>query len=150
MTAPGKPQAKLAVLDGGAGTPPEPQWSDTFSDVLDQATAHQIWGITIREMQAAGTLATANAHAIERLVHFRVQYDRAARTVAEEGPVLKAPRTGVPLYSPYWVVMIQADKALKVLEQELGLAPIRRGRAAKASHGKRAPRPADKFIPSNS
>src|SRR5690606_32400349 len=80
------------VINGGDGTPPEPDWALIYSDEIDIAMAHDEWSIVIREMQAAKTLAVANGHAIQRLVAMRIVYERAARQVSETGAIIKAKR----------------------------------------------------------
>src|SRR5215213_5447663 len=93
-----------------------------------------------------GTLTVANGHAIRRLVEFRVQYERAGRIVARQGTVVPAKRTRVPQINPYWVIMRQADEVLKVLEAELGIAPVRRGRATKVKREKKIERASDRYL----
>lgn len=136
----------ISEIDGGAGVPPEPDWSDLYSDDLDIAAAHEEWGIVVRELRDAGVLSVANGHAVKRLIQFRVEFERAARQVAEDGSVVKAQRTGVPQHNPYWVVMRQADEAIRVLEAELGIAPTRRGKATQAKRVKKAQRAADAYL----
>ena len=94
----------------------------------------------------AGTLAVANGHAIKRLVDFRIQYERSSRHVAEQSPVTKAKRTGVPQYNLHWTVMRQADEAIRALEAALGVAPTSRGKATKVSRVKKAKRAADAYL----
>src|SRR5262245_14105594 len=118
-----KQRTKLAVIDGGDGLPPEPDWSLIYADMMDRDTAHQDWGRVVRELRDAGTLAIANGHAIKRLIEFRVQYERAARHVAEHGMILKGKRAKVGQWNPYWAAMRQADEAVRLLESELGIAP---------------------------
>lgn len=136
----------LTSLGGGDGVPPEPDWSSQFADELDIAEAHERWGILEREMKDAATLAMVNGHAMQRLVEFYVEYRRAARQIAEHGTILKARRTRVPQVSPYWTIMRQADEHIRVLEAELGIAPVRRGKAGKVQRGKKAPRAADSYL----
>lgn len=136
----------LETVHGGDGIPPEPDWASVYQDVLDQALAHEEWGIVLREMQEMQTIAMANGHAIKRLVMFRIQYERAARDVAENGPVVKAKKTRVPQYNPHWIVMRQADDAIRSLEGELGIAPLRRGRAGKATKKTKVARAADRYL----
>lgn len=133
-------------IDGGDGMPPEPDWTATYSDVFDLALAHETWGQITREMKAAGTLSVVNGHAIQRLVNFRIIYERAAREAAENGAVIRAPKTGVPQYSPHWIVCRQADDAMRALEGELGISPLRRGRVTKATTRARKPRPSDEYL----
>lgn len=136
----------LTAVPGGDGVPAEPDWSAIYNDILDLDLAHEEWGIVVREMTEAQTVAVVNGHAIMRLVMFRVQYERSARNIAENGAVLKAKRTGVPQYNPHWPIMRQADEAIRVLEAELGLAPVRRGKASKVQRGKKAVRAADSYL----
>lgn len=134
------------VIEGGDGRPPEPDWNLIYSDEIDIAIAREEWEIVIREMQAAKTLTVANGHAIQRLVAFRIIYERAARQVAEAGAIVKAKRTRVPQYNPHWIVMRQADETIRAHEAELGVSPSRRGRATKIERQKRKPRPADAYL----
>jgi P27 family predicted phage terminase small subunit len=136
----------LRTIEGGDGLPPEPDWSATYNDVLDQALARETWGQVTREMMEAGTLAVVNGHAIQRLVNFRIIYERAARAAAEQGAVIKAKKTGVLQYSPHWIVSRQADDAMRALEAELGISPLRRSRAGKAVGRARKSRPADRYL----
>lgn len=136
----------LTSMGGGDGVPPEPDWSSQFADELDIAEAHERWGILEREMKDAATLAMVNGHAMQRLVEFYVEYRRAARQIAEHGTIVKARRTRVPQVSPYWTIMRQADEHIRVLEAELGIAPVRRGKAGKVQRGKKAPRAADSYL----
>src|ERR1044072_3011998 len=119
-------------IAGGEGIPSEPDWSLIYKGADDVAAAHEEWGVVVREMQESNTITVANGHAIRRLIEFRVQYGRASRIVARQGTIVPAKRTRVPQVNPFWVVMRQADEALKVLEAEPGTASVRPGRAPKA------------------
>ncbi|KTR02560.1 hypothetical protein NS365_21500 [Aureimonas ureilytica] len=136
----------LTALLGGEGTPPEPDWEQVFADVLDVALAHDEWGRIIRELQEAQTITLANAHMIERMVLYRVQFERASRQVAEIGTIVKAKRTGVPQISPAWTVMRQAGEEIRILEVELGIPPVRRGKAAKVVKKPKTQRASDAFL----
>lgn len=136
----------LATISGGDGVPAEPDWASIYSDVLDVAAAHEAWGIVTREMSDAGILSVANGHAIKRLVEFRVQYERAAKHVAEKGAILPAKRAKVGQHNPYWSVMRHADEAIRVIEAELGLPPVRRGKAAKVEKKSKVARAADRYL----
>lgn len=136
----------LKALPGGDGAPGEPDWPIQYADELDIAAAHEEWGIIIRELSGEGTLSVANGHAIKRLVEFRVQYERANRHVAEHGAVIKAKKTGVPQTNPYWTVMRQANEEIRVLEVELGIPPVRRGKTTKVSRRPSAPRASESYL----
>lgn len=134
------------AVAGGDGIPPEPDWAALFADDLDLAAAKSHWGSTVRDLREAGTLSVANGHAIRRLVEFRVQYERAARHVAENGTILKAMRAKTGQFNPYWAVMKHADEAIRILEGELGISPVRRGRATKVKRAEKTQRSSDEYI----
>ncbi len=107
----------------------EPDWPLLITDGLEIQAARQHWHVITDELQLAGRWTPANAHAVKRLVLARLAYDRAARIVAETGPIVPSPKTGVPQYSLHYVAMnAAADQALQ-LEGELLLSPRKRGKA---------------------
>jgi P27 family predicted phage terminase small subunit len=123
----------LHTIDGGDGLPPEPEWSQHYSDELDIEVARDEWGVVVREMQGAETLSVANGHAIRRLVEFRIQWRRASEHVADHGAIIRGKTTGRGgQWNPHWSVMRQADDKIRALEAELGLSPRRRAAAVKA------------------
>ena len=137
----------LHTIDGGDGLPPEPEWSQHYSDELDIEVARDEWGVVVREMQDAETLAVANGHAIRRLVEFRIQWRRASEHVAEHGAIIQSKTTGKGgQWNPNWSVMRQADGAIRALEAELGLAPRRRSAVEKAKKRSKTGRPADDYL----
>lgn len=136
----------LTPMPGGGGEPPMPEWNSLYSDPLDIASATEEWGVVIREMQEAGTLSVANGHAIKRLVMFRLEYERSSREVVEHGAVLLAKRTKVQQANVHWVVMRQADEAIRVLEAELGLPPVRRAKAGKVQKKAKTDSAAQKYL----
>jgi P27 family predicted phage terminase small subunit len=136
----------LYAVKGSEGVPAEPDWKSIYSQLEDGEMAHKHWGILVCEMQEVGTLSVANGHAIRRLAEFRVQYERATRDVAERGSVIEAKRTKTPRANPYWTVMRQVDDAIKVLESELGIAPVRRSRASKVNWLRQTERASDRYL----
>lgn len=137
----------LTEIDGGQGLPPEPDWSQFYTDDFDLALAHDEWGLITRELASNQVLSVSNGHAIKRLIEFRVQYERSAKHVAEKGAILAptSKKAKVGQWNPHWSVMRQADDAMKALEAELGLSPVRRGKTTRVQNGKKAPRAADKY-----
>lgn len=136
----------LSQVEGGAGLPPEPEWSANYTDILDVELARAEWGVVVREMTEAGTLCVANGHAIKRLIDFRVIYERAARDLGENGALGRAKRSRVPQVNPNWTIMRQAAEQIGTLEAELGLSPRRRNSAAKLQRRAKAQRPADAYL----
>lgn len=123
--------ADLVEIQGGEGVPPEPNWRKTFGRAADREAAAAYWRSIISEMRAAEKLAVANSHAITRLVVAYVTYDISAREVLKTGPVIKAKKTGVPSYNPWWTTMSNAASQAQALEKELCISPRDRGAGAK-------------------
>jgi P27 family predicted phage terminase small subunit len=138
--------AKLVTVTGGAGVPPEPDWSRLYARVVEAASAHEQWGLVTRELAGAQTLSTENGNMIRRLVQFRVEFERASDDVAKRGTMLKAQRTGVPQVNPFWPIMRQASEAIRILEIELGLPPVRRAKAGKVNNAAKKSRPSDAYL----
>jgi P27 family predicted phage terminase small subunit len=136
----------LATIAGGDGLPPEPEWSLIYNDVLDVEMAREQWGIVTRELSGEGTLSVANGHAIKRLVEFRVIYERAAKSLAGDGAILRARRTKVPQTNPAWPIMRQASEQITSLETELCISPRRRGSAVKTTRKAKVTRGSDEFL----
>lgn len=133
-------------IEGSEGAPLEPDWSAVYSDEFDIVSAHEEWGVVIREMSGALLLSVANGHAIRRLVEFRVQYERSSKHVAEHGPVLKGKRAKVGQWNPHWSVMNQAAEKIVALERSLGISPDGRTKAGKVSRVKKTARAADSYL----
>lgn len=123
--------AEVIQLDGGDGVPPEPNWRSIFGRAADRAAATEYWRSIISEMRSAEKLAVANAHSIKRLVVAYVTFDISAREVLKSGPVIKAKKTGVPSYNPWWTTMSNAASQAQALEKELCVSPRDRGSGAK-------------------
>lgn len=123
--------ADLVELPGGDGVPPEPNWRTIFGRAADREAAAGYWRSIISEMRAAEKLAVANAHSIKRLVVAYVTFDISAREVLKSGPVMKAKKTGVPTYNPWWTTMSNAASQAQAIEKELCVSPRDRGAGAK-------------------
>ena len=135
------------TIEGGAGRPPEPNWTKIFKTVADRESASALWRGVITEMQAAGTLAMINAPMVARYVIFQVEFERQARALGKTGVVRKAPKTKVPMIHPGWSVMKQAAEAAAALEAELAISPRRRNSGGKVSRTERKKtRAADAFL----
>ena len=50
---------EMTTINGGDGSPPEPDWSSIYADEFDIAAAHHEWGIVVRELRASVTLSVA-------------------------------------------------------------------------------------------
>lgn len=123
--------ADVVEIAGGDGIPPEPNWRTIFGRAPDREAASAYWKSIISEMRGAEKLAVANAHTIKRLVVAYVTYDISAREVLKMGPVIKAKKTGVPTYNPWWTTMSNADSQAAALEKALCVSPRDRGSGAK-------------------
>lgn len=118
-------------IDGGDGVPPEPNWRSIFGRAADREAASAYWKGLVSELRASEKLAVANAHSIKRLVVAYITYDISAREVLKSGPVIKAKKTGVPTYNPWWTTMSNADSQAAALEKALCVSPRERGTGAK-------------------
>lgn len=123
--------ADVIAIVGGDGVPPEPNWRFIFGRAGDREEAAAYWRGIVSEMRSAEKLAVANAHSIKRLVVAYVTYDISAREVLKSGPVMKAKKTGVPTYNPWWTTMSNAASQAQALEKELCVSPRERGAGAK-------------------
>jgi P27 family predicted phage terminase small subunit len=123
--------ADIITIDGGDGTPPEPSWRSLFGRAADREAASAYWKSIISELRGVEKLAVANAHSIKRLVVAYITFDISAREVLKAGPVIKAKKTGVPTYNPWWTTMSNASSQAAALEKELCISPRDRGSGAK-------------------
>jgi len=125
--------SNLIELPGGDGVPPEPNWQTIIGRAADREAAAGYWREIVSEVRGAEKLTVANAHSIKRLVVAYVTFDISAREVLKSGPVIKAKKTGVPTYNPWWTTMSNADSQAKSLEKELCISPRDRGNGAKVT-----------------
>lgn len=121
----------LDVITGGDGVPPEPSWRTLFGRAADRTAASDYWKSLVGELRSAGTLASANAHSIKRLVVAYVTFDISAKEVLKSGPVIKAKKTGTPTYNPWWTTMSNASSQAAGLEKELCISPRDRSSGGK-------------------
>lgn len=138
--------SELIELPGGDGVPPEPNWRSIFGRAADRKAAAEHWQSIISEMRSAEKLAVANAHSIKRLVVAYVTYDMSAREVMRMGPVMKAKKTGVPTYNPWWTTMSNASSQAQALEKELCVSPRDRNSGGKVEKTKRRKTGADQYL----
>lgn len=122
---------EVIEIAGGDGVPPEPNWRSIFGRAGDREAASSYWKDIISDLRGAEKLAVANAHSIKRLVVAYVTFDISAREVLKSGPVIKAKKTGVPTYNPWWTTMSNASSQAAALEKELCVSPRDRGTGAK-------------------
>jgi P27 family predicted phage terminase small subunit len=121
----------LDVIAGGDGAPPEPNWRSIFGREADRKVAAEHWKSIVAEIRSAEKLASANGHAILRLVVAYMTFDRSAKEVMKSGPVMKANKTGVPTYNPWWTTMSNAGSQAAALEKELCISPRDRNSGGK-------------------
>ena len=127
----------LDVIPGGDGTPPEPNWRTIFGRVGDRTAAAEHWRRIVAELRTAEKLTAANGHAILRLVVAYVTFDLSAKQVLKSGPVIKAKKTGVPTYNPWWTTMSNAASQAAAAEKELCISPRDRNTGGKVERSKR-------------
>jgi hypothetical protein len=64
------------VIEGGDGTPQQPNWQLLFSDAGECGAAAGHWSNIVNAMRSAETLSVANGRAIKRLVIAQIVFDR--------------------------------------------------------------------------
>ncbi|MDO7843443.1 P27 family phage terminase small subunit [Sphingomonas immobilis] len=131
--------ADVITIEGGDGVPPEPNWRSIFGRAADREAASAYWKSIISELRSAEKLAVANAHSIKRLVVAYVTFDLSAREVLKTGPVMKAKKTGVPTYNPWWTTMSNASSQAQALEKELCITPRERANGGTVAKKERRP-----------
>lgn len=138
--------ADIIELPGGDGVPPEPNWRTIFGRAADRASAAAYWKGVVSEMRGAEKLAVANSHSIMRLVVAYVTFDISAREVLKSGPVMKAKKTGVPTYNPWWTTMSNAASQAQALEKELCISPRERNSGGKVQKAAKRTTGADRYL----
>ncbi len=122
------PRGIANVVKGGAGVPPEPDWSVFFKKPNDKKQAKRDWGVIIREMHENKTLTISCGDIIERLVVYRMQYRTALANVTRRGFFLKG-SSGESKSNPYWKLANELESKIRAAESDLGLNPTKRGLA---------------------
>ena len=138
--------ADLIAIDGGDGLPPEPNWTRFFGRKADREAASDHWQRIISEMRGAEKLAVANTHAIQRLIVAYITFDISAKEVLKLGPAIKAPRTKVLTYNPWWTTMQNAASTAASLEKELCISPRDRNSGGKVAKTARRKTGADAYL----
>lgn len=126
---------RLAVIEGGGGAPggggtPEPDWSLIYVDELQISRAQAYWRDLITDLRDSEKLATANLHAVKRLVIAYVLVDQAIEKVAEQNPVITGKRGG-QIANPWMDSLKDANNMASALEAELTITPRRRNSGGK-------------------
>lgn len=147
------PPPAMNVIEGDFGAPPtlqEPDWrlEVVLAEWGSQAEeiASQQWKIVIDHMRAAGTLGPENAGQIELYCVNYARWKMAESIVAKVGPIIRAPKTGVMMHSPYLAVANKAAELVSKIGSDLGLTPSMRGRVTKAKRAEKAPRVSDRYL----
>jgi P27 family predicted phage terminase small subunit len=109
--------------------------------------ARTTWEAVVDAMSVAGTLGEETLPMVERYCLVYARWREAEAMLGREGTIVRAPRTGVAMLSPWHSVARAAAAQLGKLESELGLTPLRRGGAHRAmrpllADGSPAPRTA--------
>lgn len=130
-----------AELDRGArfppGVPPEPEWSETFPLVCNDArltaqsrrcrlVASRVWRLVVPELDGMGLLSTVDGGALLDLATCAARIDQCERQLSAEGPVDALGRR-----HPASILVRGYRSHLSWLEVQFGLSP----KAREALHG---------------
>jgi hypothetical protein len=136
----------LKAIEGGSGAPPQPDWSNYYSDELDLGFVREQWRSITNEMRNAQTLCADNGDVIKRLIGLRLEADRQLREMGENGAIRAAKKTRVRQIDPAWTVFKQANEAAAALEAELALSPRRRNSGGKVKPKTKRTTASDEFL----
>ena len=136
----------LQAINGGSGTPEEPNWENYYSDELDLKYVRFQWRSIVNEMRDAQTLCADNGDVIKRLIGLRLEADRQLREIGEKHAIRMAKRTRVRQIDPAWTVFKQASECAASLEAELALSPRRRSSGGKVQRKTKRATGADEFL----
>lgn len=138
------------LFHGGAPDIAEPDWMLRFEEgkwgEQRAALASERWSTLVASMTATSTLGTENDALIEMAALAYADWRLAEAHVAQYGPIVPAPKTGVPMHNPYKAVADGAMKRCQAAERDLGIPPVERGRATKVQRGRRKKAAADTYL----
>ena len=89
------------------------------------------WDAVVADLREAQTLSREIGATVEVYVRNLLRMRMAEGMVAEQGAIVFAPKTGVPMQNPYLAVANRAAKEVRSAAAELGLTPSSRGRVTK-------------------
>jgi phage terminase small subunit len=98
--------------------------------VQRNARARDHWDMYVTNA-AQGHLAPIDAPLLERLCLALAWADEASERMEEEGMVIPAPNTGLPIQSPYMAIVNRQTELARKLASELALPPAQRNRQGK-------------------
>jgi phage terminase small subunit len=137
-----KPSPAPVVVGPWADSEPpsigQPEWCASFDpETEDWGTrraeiAQARFELLVKSMTAKGTLDSDNSALIEMAAGAYADWKLGEAHVAKFGPIVPAPKTGVPMHNPYKAVADGAFKRMVSAEDRLGIPPVERGRATKA------------------
>lgn len=109
--------APQIVVDGELAGPP-----DWFKP------QHRLMWDHLQRSAPAGMLTELDRQLVVDYCMTAVAYNECAVQVAELGVVVKAPRRGTAMISPFWYEMKAAGDRLGKIGDRIGLSPVARGR----------------------
>lgn len=120
--------APQVLVDGELGAPPP--WFKPD---------HRLMWDHLNRSAPRGMLTELDRQLIIDYCMTSVAYNDCAQQVAELGVVVKAPKKGTPMVSPFWYEMRAAGDRLGKIGDRIGLSPVARGRV-RAPGGKNTPK----------
>lgn len=87
-------------------------------------------------LQSAGVLTRMDQLALAMLCESWSAWRDATNKVKKYGPLIKSPKTGIPMLSPYYIVMHRSHEQVRSLLAEFGMTPSSRTRVQAAPQPK--------------
>jgi len=86
------------------------------------------WDRVVGLLERSGLMTQIDRAALAGYCHAWSRWLEAEAKLKEFGSVLKAPKTGFPMLSPYWTIANTALKQIRDFAAEFGMSPASRSR----------------------
>lgn len=130
---PGKRPVPKAPRAVGALKEPPATLTDRQREIWDYAIAHAPLDV-VRKTDASVLMVWCVA--VDR-------HEDAATKLSARGSIVRTPRTGVPMQSPYFSIMKQSAELILQCASQLGFTPVARAKLALPADPPKAPRKHD-------
>ena len=86
------------------------------------------WDIVTQQLFDAGMMTSMDGHIVAQYCDAFELFSDAVKNLKKHGPIVKAPKTGTPMQSPYLSVVNKAKDQMHKYLVELGMTPSARSR----------------------
>ena len=104
--------------------------------------ARDCWVQMVALLSGSRVITELDLHSLELYCTSYKTYREAQDSIAKTGPIVKSPKSGYPVQSPFFAIANKAHEQMVKLAAEFGLTPSSRSRVKTVS----APKKANKFL----